>query len=266
MFNGGTPRSVAGQPQYKVELAALLLQWQAGGKSKLDYDHFESLYRELGVEFPKIDPAEDTFDLVGGASYFMIDLEKIEPKDLLQLAQSALSRSVRAVMGKLAHRIAEMQWPDDLYVSADYTRLSLLARVERDLEKAEKILMQLIEKGKVMKFTIGNAVLERCRVLNMLDRAAEAGEFFMSTYRENPNDPVLTEYFQMMVMRESQNRSPQQRDEISQALAGRAVSGATKGPSPAASSSKLWTPDQGSNPEPAAERSSGSSGLWVPGQ
>jgi tetratricopeptide (TPR) repeat protein len=261
IFNGGTPMSVAGEAQYQTELAALILQWEAGGKTKLSYDDFEALYRELKIDFPKLDSTEDVFDLVGGASYFMVDLEKIDPQTLLQLAQSALQRGVRVAMSKLADRIAATQWPDEMFISADYTRLSLLARIERDPEKADVILMQLIEKGKAMKFSIGSAVLERCRVLNMLGRSQEAGEFFLKTYRENPNDPVLTEYFQMMVMRQAQS-DPKYRDELSQALSDRSAA-PSKAATPA-SGSKLWTPDQGSASESAPQGSG--SGLWIPGQ
>jgi tetratricopeptide (TPR) repeat protein len=265
MFNGGTPKSVASQSQYHTELLALLLFWQASGKSKLESTDFVALHQELGLEAPKVDPADDTFDLVGGASYFWTDLSKIDEKGLLQLAQSALTRGVHSVMSGLADRIEEVKWPDELYISADYTKLSLQARVERDLEKAEKILFQLVEKGRVLKFTIGNAVLERCRILHSLNRETEATEYLIKIFTECPDDPAIQQYANMMSMREAEaNRGSRGGGDLDDALLGRGAAG--KAPTPASSSSKLWTPDQG--PEDVGQGSSGGSGsgLWVPGQ
>ncbi len=264
ILNGGTPKTLANQSQYRTELLALLLLWQASGKSKLEAADFAALHQELGLEPPKVDPADDIFDLVGGASYFWTDLSKIDEKGLLQLAQSALTRGVNSVMSGLADRIEEIKWPDELYVSADYTKLSMRARVERDLEKAEKILLQLVEKGRVLKFTIGNAVLERCRILHSLNRETEATEYLIKMFTECPDDPAIQQYANMISMREAEARRGRGGSDIDDALLGRGASG--KAPTPASSSSKLWTPDQGA--ENAGQGSSGGSesGLWIPGQ
>jgi predicted Zn-dependent protease len=265
-LNGETPRTAGNQPQYRTELLGLLLAWEASGHSKMDSKGFKDLHRILGLEQPKVDPSLDTFDLVGGASYFWTDLEAIDKDGLLQLAQSAIVRDVNSVMAELAEKIQQTAWPEDQFLSADYTRLSLEARSCRDLEKSEKLLHQLIEKGKVLKFVVGQMVMERCSILRTLQRAEEANEYFIANLQECPDDPILMQQFQMLMlqMQQAQGRGGSTSDSLNAALLGRGGSG--RGPSPS-SSSGLWTPGQPAASEPVGESSGSSgSGLWIPGQ
>jgi len=269
MLNGGTPRSCAGSAVYKTELAAFLLFWQAAGSSKLSAADFDDLTRTLSLDVIRIDSQEDTFDLVGGASYFWIDLNGIAPADLLQIAQSALTRNVTSVYQSLANQIIATQWPEELSISADYTSLALRTRSSKSFEEAEKLLEQMYEKGKVLGVPIGNVVLERADVLQQLGRPEEAGNFLRKALTEVPRDPVLLQFVQMQMMRMQQQ----------QAAAGGSRGGAdvtsalarhgSQSASPASSSSGLWTPDQGSAAppsKPASTSGSGGSGLWIPGQ
>jgi tetratricopeptide (TPR) repeat protein len=262
LFNGGTPRSVAGKPEYKTDLLALLLFWQASGMTKLTAEDFIALHQELGLQQPKLSSESDTFDLVGGASYFWTDLETIEGDELLQLAQSALSRDVPTVFGVLSKQILSMKWPEESAIPADYTALCLRARASTNLEEAEQLLLQMIEKGKVLGVAVGNPILERVDMLRSLGRAEEANAFLQKSVRENPNDPVLQRFVQMMMMRMQQEQAA--------ARGGGGVGSAMlgRGPAGAAEPSGLWTPGQSSASEPARQSASSSgssgSGLWIP--
>jgi len=271
MLNGGTPRSCAGDPAYKTELAAFLLFWQANGGSKLSSKDFDELAGTLSLNIIRINSQEDTFDLVGGASYFWIDLNGIAPEDLLQVAQSALTRNVSSVYDALANQIIATKWPEELTVSADYTSLALRTRSARSFDEADKLLEQMYEKGKILGVPIGNVVLERADVLQQLGRPEEAGAFLRKALAEVPRDPVLLQFVQMQMMRMQQQQ---------QAAGGGARGGAdvasalarhgAQSPSPASSGSGLWTPDQGSSapnkPAGASGTGGGSgSGLWIPG-
>ncbi len=268
MLNGGTPSSCANDPVYKTELAAFLLFWQAAGTSKLSATDFADLAGKLSLEKIKLSSTEDTFDLVGGASYFWIDLEGIAPDDLLQMAQSALTRNVTSIYESMADAITATKWPEELEISADYTKLALRTRSSKSFEEAEKLLEQMYEKGKVLGVPIGNVVLERADVLQQLGRSEEAGMFLRKALTEVPRDPVLMQFVQMQMMRMQQQQAAGGGGRGADVGAALARHG-SQAPTPASSGSGLWTPDQGS-PEatgkPASASGSGGSGLWIPGQ
>jgi tetratricopeptide (TPR) repeat protein len=268
MLNGGTPSSCANDPVYKTELAAFLLFWQAAGTSKLSATDFADLAGKLSLEKIKLSSTEDTFDLVGGASYFWIDLEGIAPDDLLQMAQSALTRNVTSIYESMADAITATKWPEELDISADYTKLALRTRSSKSFEEAEKLLEQMYEKGKVLGVPIGNVVLERADVLQQLGRSEEAGMFLRKALTEVPRDPVLMQFVQMQMMRMQQQQAAGGGGRGADVGAALARHG-SQAPTPASSGSGLWTPDQGS-PEstgkPASASGSGGSGLWIPGQ
>ena len=259
LLNGGTPRTVAGQAEYKTDLLALLLYWQASGMTKLTSLDFADLHQQLGLEQPKIASDKDTFDLVGGASYFWTDLDTIEGDELLQLAQSALARGVPSVYGQLSKRIQAIQWPEAMAIPADYTALCLRTRASTNLEEAEKLMLQMIEKGKLLGVAIGNAVLERADMLRSLGRAEEANTFLQKSVRESPDDPVLQQFMQMMMMRMQQAQAG--RGDVNSSLLNRGA------PAAASSGSGIWTPGQSNAPEPARQPASSGgseSKLWIP--
>jgi len=268
MLNGGTPSSCTGDAAYKTELAAFLLFWQAAGTSKLSAKDFDDLAGKLSLEKIRLSSTDDTFDLVGGASYFWIDLNGIAPEDLLQAAQSALTRNVTSIYESMAAAITATKWPEELEISADYTSLALRTRSSKSFEEAEKLLEQMYEKGKVLGVPIGNVVLERADVLQQLGRPEEAGTFLRKALTEVPRDPVLMQFVQMQMMRMQQQQAGGgggRGADVGPALARHGA----QAPTPASSSSGLWTPDQGA-PEPQGKPSSasgsGGSGLWIPGQ
>ena len=65
LLNGGTPRTVAGQAEYKTDLLALLLYWQASGMTKLTSLDFADLHQQLGLEQPKIASDEEPIQIAG---------------------------------------------------------------------------------------------------------------------------------------------------------------------------------------------------------
>ncbi|MCY2975554.1 MAG: hypothetical protein NTW52_12905 [Planctomycetota bacterium] len=269
MLNGGTPSSCANDPVYKTELAAFLLFWQAAGTSKLSATDFEDLAEKLSLEKIKLSSTDDTFDLVGGASYFWIDLEGIAPDDLLQMAQSALTRNVTSIYERMAAAITATKWPEKLEISADYTKLALRTRSSKSFEEAEKLLEQMYEKGKVLGVPIGNVVLERADVLQQLGRPEEAGMFLRKALTEVPRDPVLMQFVQMQMMRMQQQQAGGGGGRGGADVGAALARHGSQAPTPASSGSGLWTPDQGA-PEaqgkPAGASGSGGSGLWIPGQ
>ena len=250
-LNGKTPREAAGDASLKIKLAALLLHWQGSSTSSLTDDQFKQLHQQLNLQVPKLSSSQDVLDFVGGASYFWTDLSDIDPNSLIQLMQSALSRGVTSIFDSLAQRSEQMQWPEEFKVSAEYTQLNLRTRTVTDPNDAEKLLKRIVELGKQLEVPIGNAVLERVEVLNMLGRNTESRQFLEQSLRENPNDPVLLQFMQMAMMRQQQ--------------AMRARGGEVA--SSQAASSGLWTPGQSDEPQQSAGGGSGGgSKLWIPGQ
>jgi tetratricopeptide (TPR) repeat protein len=250
-LSGKTPREAAGDTSLKTKLAALLLHWQGSNTSSLTDDQFKQLHQQLNLQVPKLSSSQDVLDFVGGASYFWTDLSDIDPNSLIQLMQSALSRGVTSIFESLAQRSEQMQWPEEFKVSAEYTQLNLKTRVVTDPNDAEKLLKRIVELGKQLEVPIGNAVLERVEVLNMLGRNTESRQFLEQSLRENPNDPVLLQFMQMAMMRQQQ--------------AMRARGGEVA--SSQAASSGLWTPGQSAEPQQSAgSGSGGGSKLWIPGQ
>lgn len=250
-LSGKTPREAAGDASLKIKLAALLLHWQGSSTSSLTDDQFKQLHQQLNLHVPKLSSSQDVLDFVGGASYFWTDLSDIDPNSLIQLMQSALSRGVTSIFDSLAQRSEQMQWPEEFKVSAEYTQLNLRTRTVTDPNDAEKLLKRIVELGKQLEVPIGNAVLERVEVLNMLGRNTESRQFLEQSLRENPNDPVLLQFMQMAMMRQQQ--------------AMRARGGEVA--SSQAASSGLWTPGQSDEPQQSAGGGSGGgSKLWIPGQ
>jgi tetratricopeptide (TPR) repeat protein len=250
-LSGKTPREAANDTSLKTKLAALLLHWQGSNTSSLTDDQFKQLHQQLNLQVPKLSSSQDVLDFVGGASYFWTDLSDIDPNSLLQLMQSALSRGVTSIFDSLAQRSERMQWPEEFKVSAEYTQLNLRTRTVTDPNDAEKLLRRIVELGKQLEVPIGNAVLERVEVLNMLGRNTESRQFLEQSLRENPNDPVLLQFMQMAMMRQQQ--------------AMRARGGEVA--SSQAASSGLWTPGQSAEPQQSAgSGSGGGSKLWIPGQ
>lgn len=255
-LSGKTPREAANDESMRLKLAALLLHWEGSNSSGLNDDQFKELHKQLHLHVPSIPASEDVFDLVGGASYFWTDLSSIDANSLIQLMQSALTRGVSAMFEPLARRASQMNWPDELKNSAEYTRLNLETRFATDPNEAERLLKRIVELGKLLGVSVGNAVLERVEVLNMLGRSAESRQFLEQSLRENPNDPVLLQFVQMAMMRHQQS------------MRARAGAGASVAPS-SAPSSGLWTPGQGAEPAPNVASGSGGGGagkLWIPGQ
>jgi len=253
-LSGKSPREAAGESALKIKLAALLLHWQGSNTSGLTDDQFKQLHQQLQLQAPKIPASQDVFDLVGGASYFWTDLTDIDPNSLIQLMQSALTRGVSSVYDNLARRSEQMQWPEEFKLSAEYTQLNLKTRTTNDPNDAEQLLKRIVELGKQLEVPIGNAVLERVEVLNMLGRTTESRQFLEQSLRDNPNDPVLLQFVQMAMMRHQQ------------ALRARGGAGAVSPSS--APSSGLWTPGQSEEPQTGsgAGGSGGGSKLWIPGQ
>ena len=256
---GKTPREAAGDASLKIKLAALLLHWQGSGTSDLTDEQFKQLHQQLQLLRPKLSASQDVFDLVGGASYFWTDLSDIDPNSLIQLMQSALSRGVASVYENLAQCSEQMQWPEEFKLSAEYTQLNLKTRAISDPNDAERLLKRIVELGKQLQVPIGNAVLERVEVLNMLGRSAESRQFLEQSLRENPNDPVLLQFMQMAMMRQQQ---------AMRSRGGVSVGGGAVPASGAPAPSGLWTPDQAAEPHPSSGSTSsgGGSKLWIPGQ
>ena len=250
-LSGKTPREATGDASLKIKLAALLLHWQGSSTSSLTDEQFKQLHQQLNLQVPKLSSSQDVLDFVGGASYFWTDLSDIDPNSLIQLMQSALSRGVTSIFDSLAQRSEQMQWPEEFKVSAEYTQLNLRTRTVTDPNDAEKLLKRIVELGKQLEVPIGNAVLERVEVLNMLGRNTESRQFLEQSLRENPNDPVLLQFMQMAMMRQQQ--------------AMRARGGEMA--SSQAASSGLWTPGQSDEPQQSAGGGAGGgSKLWIPGQ
>ena len=254
-LGGKSPREAAGDESLKIKLAALLLHWQGSGTSSLTDNQFKELHEKLQLKVPKISASEDVFDMVGGASYFWTDLSDIDPNSLIQLMQSSLQRGVTSMYENLVQRSQQMQWPEESRLSAEYTQLNLMTRTTTDPLEAESLLRRIVEAGKELGVPIGNAVLERVEVLNMLGRQGESRQFLEQSLRENPNDPVLLQFVQMAMMRQQQAQ---------RARGGRPEAAVAASSSPA---SGIWTPGQSEEPQSNAGSSSGGgSKLWIPGQ
>ncbi|MCU0706898.1 MAG: hypothetical protein MUF23_01260 [Pirellula sp.] len=260
-----TPRECAGMAEYRLPLQALLLQWQSFNPNTMDDAHFHSIHQNLQVSRPSISSQEDVFDRVGGAAYYWTDLDSIDPQSLIQMMQSVLARSVSTMYRPLVTRAETIQWPDELKLSAEYTILNLKTRVVSDPSEADRLLARVIETGKQLGLPVGNAILERFEILNMLERRAEARQFLESSLRENPNDPVLLQFLQAAMMQQQQMAARARGGMPPGAMPPGAATGSIADTPTAgnASQSGLWTPDSAGQ---AAPSSGGGSKLWIPGE
>jgi hypothetical protein len=254
-------RECTGLADSRLALQALLLNWQSHNPPGMDDSDFRSIHRNLQVSQPSISSQEDVFDLVGGAAYYWTDLDTIDARSLIQLMQSALTRSVSSMFGELIRRSEATQWPEDIKLSAEYTTLNLKTRIATDPVEAESLLTRIIESGKKLDLPVGNAILERFELLNMLERRGEARQFLESSLRENPNDPVLLQFIQMAMMQQQQQMAARGRGGMPGGMGGSiGDAGASPSSEPA---SGLWTPD--SAPSQPSGSSGGGSKLWIPG-
>lgn len=253
-LGGVTPREASTDSSKSIALAGLLLHWQGTGTSGLSDSKFKELHKQLNLKQPCLDASTDVFDLVGGAAYFWTDLSTIQAVPLLQLMQSALSRGVSSLSEALVERSEQMQWPDEVKDSAEYTVLNLKAQLTNDPNEAEKLLRKIAEAAKKIGVPIGNAVLERVEILSSMGRGTEARMYLEQSLRENPEDPALLQFVQLAMMREQQMRA---RGGAMPSQPG----GAAVSPS-SVPASGIWTPGQAA----AAPEEKGESKLWIPGQ
>ncbi|MFO0013558.1 MAG: hypothetical protein ACK553_12495 [Planctomycetota bacterium] len=259
-----TPRDCAGTSEHRLPLQALLLSWQSQNPSTMDDSDFRNLHHALQVSRPSLSADQDVFDRVGGAAYYWTDLDNIDPRSLIQLMQSVLTRSVSTMYRPLVAKSETVAWPDDFKLSAEYTVLNLKTRMVTDPLQAEKLLARIIEVGKQLQLPIGNAILERFEILNMLERRAEARQFLEASLRENPNDPVLLQFLQAAMLQQQQMAARARGGmPMDPALAGAASSPMAGG---GATSSGLWTPDAPAQSAPSGSSAGGGSKLWIPGQ
>lgn len=253
-LGGVTPREASTDSAKTIALAGLLLHWQGTGTSGLMDSKYKELHQMLNLKQPQMDSSTDVFDTVGGAAYFWTDLSTIQPVPLVQLMQSALSHGVASLTEALVERSEQMQWPDDVKDSAEYTLLNLKAQLTNDPNVAEKLLLKIAEASKKVGVPMGNAVLERVEILSSLGRGAEARMYLEQSLRDNPEDPALLQFVQMAMMREQQMRAR------GGGMPGQpGVGGVSPSSAP---SSGIWTPGQ---PASAPEEE-GESKLWIPGQ
>jgi hypothetical protein len=257
-----TPRQCAGMAEHRLPLQALLLSWQSHNPNTMDDADFQHIHQILQVSRPSLSAESDVFDRVGGAAYYWTDLSTIDPRSLIQLMQSVLARSVTSMYRTLVSKAETVSWPSEFQTSAEYTVLNLKTRTVADPVEAEKLLARIIDAGKKLNVSVGNAILERFEILNMLDRRTEARQFLESSLRENPNDPVLLQFLQAAMMQQQQMaaraRAAMPGGDIP-GPGGVAAAGGT-------TASGLWTPDAPSQPSPSAPASSSGSKLWIPGQ
>ncbi len=256
-----TPRECSGLAEHRLPLQALLLSWQSHNPNTMDDADFRHLHQTLQVSRPSLSADLDLFDRVGGAAYYWTDLNTIDPRSLIQLMQSVLARSVSTMYRPLVAKAETVSWSEDFKLSAEYTVLNLKTRLVSDPLEAEKLLARIIDAGKQLQLPVGNAILERFDILNMLDRRAEARQFLETSLRENPNDPVLLQFLQAAMMQQQQMAARNRGMAMDQGMpmASPTASGGT-------TSSGLWTPDAPASPAPSSNPSGGGSKLWIPGQ
>lgn len=262
-LQGKTPRECAGHSDSRVALQGLLLDWQSHNPPGMTDGDFVLLHKQLQVSRPTLSAQDDVFDLVGGAAYYWTDLTNIDAQSLIQIMQSAMSRGVTSIYPNLIAAGDAMAWPEEMKLSADYTLLNLKVQLSSDPNQAIQYLARIIESGQKLGLPVGNAILERFELLNMLDRRAEARQFLETSLRENPNDPVLLQFIQAAMLQQQQ-MAARGRGAPAMPGAGGAISDGIAAPS-SESSSGLWTPDAADGPASGGS-SGGGSKLWIPGQ
>lgn len=254
-----------GVEEFKLLLSGLVLHLQGENIKPFDSRMFADLSERLGLVQPKLDASRDLFDLVGGAAYFWTDLANIDQDSLIRLMQSALSRRVEGIFADLVATSHRTDWIEELKVPAEYTTCNIEVRVCSNPEQAEKLLERIYHAGRSLGLPVGNAVLERLEVLSHLGREGDARVFFQRAVQDNPKDPYLLQYLEMIRYEMQQREMQEGRADLSHAL-NRHVQ-APRGAA-AASGSGIWTPDSPSrDASPAStDASQGESKLWLPGQ
>lgn len=272
LLNGGTPRSRAGESEYKNDLHALALSCLASGALDWNYSDYTSVLSTLKLDPITLPAGTDLFDTVGGASYFFADVANLDSPDFLQLAQSALTRRVVPVYSLMADSCASRTWDEESKNAAKFTEYSMRAGSSRSIDEVLKWTELLYQTGRDMGVPVGNVALERFELLQAAGRSEEASAYLQKAISDNPNDPYLMEFLQMVQARMQQEMMERGRggeSRLEDALSRNMMSGrAMNAPTPAGNSgSGLWTPDQ--PPSRPAENNQGSgsgSGLWLPGQ
>ena len=94
----------------------------------------------------------------------------------------------------------------------------------------------------------------RAEILRALGRETEARKFLEQSFRDNPKDPVLLQFVQMMVQ--------QQQAEMARAAGQGGFGNVSDMRGQGEGSSGLWTPD--SEAPPSQQSDGGSSKLWIP--
>jgi tetratricopeptide (TPR) repeat protein len=264
IFGSQTIGEASSDPKNAILIQALLLHWEACGTAPLKHEHFRELAKSMGLELPLMQSTEDTFDLVGAASYYWTDLETIDPVTLNQLMQSAMVRSIASVSDGYSEAAGKMDWPEELKKSAQFITLNLKLQAARDGATAEKILLDIYNTGSELGASVGKAALQRFEILQQLGRAQEAQQFLQLALRDHPNDPALMQFMQMAMMRMQQMQSEGggqgNAADLMQSLAKHSSSRAAAAP-PA---SGLF--DGSADSEPAPPAGGEGSGLWLPGQ
>jgi tetratricopeptide (TPR) repeat protein len=252
-FGNQSAAEAAGQPQYRIPVAAQVLLIELSFTQAATEDIFDELRSKLGLPIPATpDPKEFGPLGVPYSRLHRLNAESLSDEELVQSFQRALQVGARSAIRKLGLVVvgrASLKGKIDL--AAVYGHL---AAMEETSDQALVYLESARKAAVEQKQSAAPWYLEELDVRLRRGEIQEFGRLVEVLQRNHIREPGVAQAL-MQILMEAGIVGPDGRP--------RAMPGAMPaGAAGAGESGKLWTPDSPSAPAPAGGATK--SGLWVP--
>jgi hypothetical protein len=251
-FGNQSAAEAAGQPQYRIPVAAQVLLIELSFSQASTEGVFDELRRKLGLPVPAA-PDPKAFGPMGVpySRLARLNAEGLTDEELVPAFQRALQVGARSAIRKLGLVVvARASLKGKIDLAAVYGHLAAMEEASDEalahLESARKAAVE-------QKQSPAPWYLEE---LDLRLRRGEVHEFSQLVdvlQRNHLREPGVAQAL-MQILMEAGIVGPDGRP--------RGMPGGTPAAAPAAESGKLWTPDAPSAPAPAGGATK--SGLWVP--
>jgi tetratricopeptide (TPR) repeat protein len=252
-FGGQSAAEAAGQPQYRIAVAAQVLLIELSFSQPAMDTIFDELRGKLGLPIPAV-PDPKAFGPLGVpySRLHRLNVESLTDDELVQSFQRALQVGARSAIRKLGLTIVgRPSFKGKIDLAAVFGHLAAMEDTSDEalahLESARKASVE-------QKQSPAPWYLEELDLRVRRGEVQEFGRIVELLQRNHIREPGVAQAL-MQILMEAGIIGPDGRP--------RAMPGAMPGAAaPAAESGKLWTPDAPSAPAPAGGATK--SGLWVP--
>ncbi len=253
-LNGLSPLEAVEQEPLRPVVRALLVHLEGVITLKVKFGTIDEIYRRLGMTRPQ-------FQLQDGASNWgtnkKLDLVRVHIPSLTNdqlyryLSVTASMNMVMVVIQAAKELLSrnDVEHPDQVMMQV----FSYLAEATESVEECFELLGKLEELLAKHKGPIGQVVMRRASLLNVMGRAEEAGPYFIHAVTNYPWDPTLISAMQYAAQKNRERLAPiaSADDILTQRLAQH---------EPAKTSGGILLPGQSeANADPSKSK------LWLPG-